>query len=100
MYNSSLFLGTLSTVNPDVDVAQPGTDFTYPVNEPYILFEDGVTSVPIVMNIINDDIPELVEIFHINITRTHLLNSNGDVITPLLPPMIGWLKYWSYTTTT
>ena len=83
------FLGTLSTVNPDIDVARPGIDFTYTENEPSILFGDGATSAPIVMKIINDDVPELVEIFHVNITRTILIGPNGNDATPLLPPQIG-----------
>ena len=86
-----MFSGTLSTVNPDVDVAQPGADFTYNEEKAYILFEDGVTSTPIVMNITNDDVPELVEIFHVNITRAILVGPDGEGITALLPPKIGLL---------
>ena len=82
-------LGTLSTINPDIDVAKPGVDFTFSEDTPYVLFDDGLTSAPIVMNITDDDIPELVEIFHINITRAVLIDLNGVDVQPPLPPQIG-----------
>ena len=86
-------------MNPDIEVAQPGSDFTYFQDRPFIIFGDGVTSVPIVMNITNDDKPELIEIFHVNLTEALLISENNYDVKPLIPPKIGkksfniFLKY-------
>ena len=76
-------------MNPDLDVAQPNADFTYAEDQPFVIFNDGGTSVPIAMKIIDDDIPELIEIFHVNLTQAILIDQNGNDAKPLLPPKIG-----------
>lgn len=89
--------GTLSTVNPDIGVAQPGSDFTSTDDRFYVTFNDGNTSVPIVMNIIDDDVPELIEIFHVNLTQALLIGEDGYDVTPLIPPTIGKKSPWFYS---
>ncbi len=98
----ALLPGPLVTLNPDVGVAQPGDDFMLVTSPPlrHIDFDDGVTSSTIALLMIDDDIPELSEVFHLNLTRVELLmttsSGNGsdyDVITdPHLPPLIGNLQ--------
>ncbi|XP_039258016.2 adhesion G-protein coupled receptor V1-like isoform X1 [Styela clava] len=85
--------GSLSTLNPDIKPAEPFVDFTFLSSgidqdgRHFILFEDGVTSVPIVFNIIDDDIPEMNEIFHVNLTEVVLLERPKDAIN-FIPPSI------------
>ncbi|CAK8694047.1 unnamed protein product [Clavelina lepadiformis] len=80
--------GTLSTLNPDIGVAETGVDFTFDERRPYVTFDDGVTSAVLFMNIIDDIIPELNEIFHVNLTRVELIDEYGRAISPVLPPRI------------
>ena len=84
-----MFPGTLSTLNPDIGVAETGVDFTFDERRPYVTFDDGVTSAVLFMNIIDDIIPELNEIFHVNLTRVELIDEYGRAISPVLPPRIG-----------
>lgn len=83
----------MSTINPDVTEADPDLDFTYKSDgsdgdRPYVTFPNGVTSVPISFTIIDDDIPELNEIFHVNLTDAYLVEKSPGIIN-FIPPSIG-----------
>ena len=69
-------------------MAKPGEDFIYDERSSYVVFEDGVTSAAIMMEVVDDDIPELNEIFHVNLTKCQLVVDGNDD-APLLPPQIG-----------
>lgn len=85
--------GTLSSLNPDVEPAEPYVDFTFSSdgvenNRHYVLFRDGATSVPIKFKIIDDNVPELNEIFLVNLTSVVLERKSPEAIN-FIPPAIG-----------
>ncbi|XP_066273052.1 adhesion G-protein coupled receptor V1-like isoform X1 [Branchiostoma lanceolatum] len=74
--------GSTVVLNSDVALATPMEDFTAEVG--YVDMTDGMTSTTIGIDILEDDIPELVEVFLVNITEVELIHPNTSTYPPQL----------------
>ncbi|KAG2466796.1 GPR98 protein, partial [Polypterus senegalus] len=75
--------GSLQPLNmTEVSLAEPGLDFL-PVSG-FIVLQPGQTSAVITVTILEDEVPELAEIFLINITSAVLITYHPSVASPHL----------------
>eukprot|EP00058_Branchiostoma_floridae_P024219 XP_002609709.1 hypothetical protein BRAFLDRAFT_102479 [Branchiostoma floridae] len=74
--------GSTVVLNSEVALATPMEDFTAEMG--YVDMTDGMTSTTIGIDILEDDIPELVEVFLVNITEVQLIHPNTSTYPPQL----------------
>ena len=75
--------GAVSTLNTNLESAAPGTDFI-PVVGGYITISDGENFGTIVAQIKEDSVPEVDEVFIVQITQLQLLSGMTSNFQPVL----------------
>ena len=75
--------GAVSALNSNLELAAPGTDFVSIVGG-YITVSDGENSGTIVAQIKEDSVPEVDEVFTVQITQLQLLSSMTTNFQPVL----------------
>ena len=75
--------GAVSALNSNLELAAPGTDFVSIVGG-YITISDGENSGTIVAQIKEDSVPEVDEVFTVQITQLQLLSSMTTNFQPVL----------------
>ena len=76
--------GNITALGPNQELASPGKDFIVGIRS--IVIEHGISVGHIPVWIVDDNGPELDEVFLLNITGVELVNSSqfNDTIPPLL----------------
>ena len=82
----------MSPLNSNLELAAPGSDFA-PVVGGYITISDGENSGTIVAQIKEDSVPEVDEVFTVQITQLQLLTS----LTTNFQPVLGMGFFCVYT---
>lgn len=74
--------GALSTLSADLSLASPGLDFIS--RSSFVNMSDGITSISISVIIINDDLPEVEEVFLVRLVSVTLVGSALNTFPPRL----------------
>ena len=75
--------GSVTTTSPNIlQEALPGSDFI--VNNGYLDLADGQSSGAIAVEVVDDDLPEIDEVFLVTLTRVELVGLADRSLPPLL----------------